>query len=104
MKKVKGDFLNFEKKYSRESTLTADKALYPQNHLVKLKQNFKLLCQHSLCGVQGQSPCKKDGVILRRASADRSAAEGSRAAPIYKRGAEPARGSLMCITVNYSQR
>ncbi len=42
----------------------------------------------------GAKPCKKSDVILRRVRRPLGAEE-SRAAPIYKGGAEPARGSLM---------
>ena len=50
-------------------------------------------------GVQGRSPCKKKRCHPEGASADRLAPEGSRAAPIYKRGAVPVRSGLMCIIV-----
>ena len=49
--------------------------------------------------VQGRSPCKKKRCHSEAASADRHAAEESRAAPIYKRGAVPVQRSLMCINV-----
>ncbi len=47
-------------------------------------------------GVQGRSPCRKNDVILRRARKPLGAEE-SRAAPIYKGGAEPVRRYLMSI-------
>ena len=58
----------------------------------------KQLCLRLLNWVQGRSPCKKDDVILRRVRRPLGAEE-SRAAPIYKRGAVPVRGSLLCVTV-----
>ena len=58
----------------------------------------KQLCSHSQNGVQGQSPCKYNDVILRRVRRPLGA-EGSRAAPIYKGGAVPVRRNLMCIIV-----
>ena len=49
--------------------------------------------------VQGRSPCKKKRCHSEAATAVRLAAEESRAAPIYKRGAVPVRRGLMCIIV-----
>ena len=45
----------------------------------------------------GAKPLQERRCHPEGASADRLAPEGSRAAPIYKRGAEAVRGSLMCI-------
>ena len=66
------------------------------------KQNtmFALAMQ----GWRGRSPLQKKRCHPEAASADRLAAEGSRAAPIYKRGAEPARGDLMRITVKLESK
>ena len=46
----------------------------------------------------GAKPLQKNGVILRRVRRPLGT-EGSRAAPIYKGGAEPVRRSMMSITV-----
>ena len=62
---------------------------------IKVKQ----LCLHLQSGVQGRSPCKKKRCHSEAATAVRHAAEESRAAPIYKRGAVPVRSGLMCIIV-----
>ena len=49
-------------------------------------------------GCRGEAPARKNIVILRRVRRPLGA-EGSRAAPIYKRGAVPVRSGLMCIIV-----
>ena len=49
-------------------------------------------------GCRGEAPARKNDVILRRVRRPLGA-EGSRAAPIYKRGAVPVRSGLMCIIV-----
>jgi len=68
---------------------------YSKKRYVKVHKKDNYLCSHLLGGVQGRSPCKKKRCHSEAASADRLAAEGSRAAPIYKRGAVPARSVLM---------
>ena len=47
----------------------------------------------------GAKPLQERRCHPEGASADDSAPEGSRAAPIYKRGAVPVRSGLMCIIV-----
>ena len=72
---------------------------YSKKRYIKVHKKVKQLCLHLPNGVQGRSPCKKKRCHSEAASADRHAAEESRAAPIYKRGAVPVRSGLMCIIV-----
>ena len=61
------------------------------------KQSNSCVCT-CLAGCRGEAPARKNVVILRSARRPLGD-EGSRAAPIYKRGAVPVRSGLMCIIV-----
>ena len=54
-------------------------------------------------GCRGEAPARKNVVILRCARRPLGT-EGSRAAPIYKRGAVPVRSGLMCIIVKLKSK
>ena len=69
--------------------------LYMEKQYVKLHNNGQAtVFAISNRGAGGEAPCKKNVVILRSARRP-PRDEGSRAAPIYKRGAVPEQRSLI---------